>query len=265
MEKEVNGFKIIQDLGVVYKDLNINRDKTHFVIAICKMCNKEWKTSYYTLSKIKSCGCGPDKPFKPLPEYINGFKTVKCLGRINGSRRAVVICKVCNKEYEVDPHKLKIRNHCGCMRGGTIASKYAKSHPQATAAMHHMKSRCYDKNSKDFYNYGARGITICKEWLNDINKFVEWSIKNGFEENKELSIDRINPKLGYSPDNCRWTNPIIQGRNTRRVKLTLEKAKEIREKYKINPYPYTVKDLSKEYDVSDATIYVIIQNRIWKE
>ena len=113
---------------------------------------------------------------------------------------------------------------------------------------------------KIIINYGARGIKICDEWLNDRNIFCEWSLNNGFENNKKLSIDRIDSNKDYSPDNCRWENAVTQGRNTRRVKMTLEKAREIRKKYDNNKCYETIVNLSNEYLVSDATIYLIIQN-----
>lgn len=65
-----------------------------------------------------------------------------------------------------------------------------------------MKDRCYNPNEKTYRRYGGRGISICEEWLNDPKKFEEWSLANGYADN--LTIDRINVDLNYSPDNCRW-------------------------------------------------------------
>lgn len=69
---------------------------------------------------------------------------------------------------------------------------------------HGMKERCYNKNTQQYKYYGAKGITICDEWLNEngVQNFIEWSLNNGYNEN--LSIDRIDSKKGYSPDNCQW-------------------------------------------------------------
>ena len=41
-----------------------------------------------------------------------------------------------------------------------------------------MKYRCYTKTCKRYKDYGARGIKICKEWLQDFNNFKEWAEKN---------------------------------------------------------------------------------------
>jgi len=260
----VNGFEIIEDLGVVYKEGS--RNKTHYVMAICKHCKKTWKTSYYTLNVIKGCGCTRPSQLKPLPEYVHGFKVINDIGYLTdkGYRWATVECKVCGKEYDVDPNKLKYRNHCGCMKKGVIASRYAKSHPQLTMAIKHMMGRCYNKNNQDYYNYGARGITICDEWLADRNAFFEWSIEHGFEEGKALSIDRIDSTKGYSPENCRWTTALVQGRNTRRNVLDMDIVREIRSRHEENPSVSTVQ-LANEYKVSKSTIWLVIHNRIWKE
>lgn len=65
-----------------------------------------------------------------------------------------------------------------------------------------MKQRCYNKNEKSYRWYGAKGIKVCEEWLNNPLLFEEWAMKNGYEDN--LTIDRCDETKDYSPDNCRW-------------------------------------------------------------
>ena len=76
-----------------------------------------------------------------------------------------------------------------------------------------MKRRCYNEKCPEYKNYGARGITICNEWLNDYWAFHEWAIKNGYKDN--LTIDRIDSDGNYEPANCRWATYQEQRDNTR--------------------------------------------------
>lgn len=76
-----------------------------------------------------------------------------------------------------------------------------------------MKQRCYNPNNQHYQWYGAKGITICDEWLGDNGwqNFFGWSLRHGYNEN--LTIDRIDSSKGYSPDNCQW---ITQSENSKR-------------------------------------------------
>lgn len=83
-----------------------------------------------------------------------------------------------------------------------------------------MKSRCFNPNCCNYSHYGARGISVCDDWLgkDGYMKFKEWSLANGYK--KELSLDRINNDLDYCPTNCRWTNKRIQNINRRQLNNT---------------------------------------------
>lgn len=75
-----------------------------------------------------------------------------------------------------------------------------------------MKARCYNPKSKDFKNYGMRGIAVCDRWLNSFDAFIE---DMGQKPSKDYSIDRIDTNGNYEPENCRWADSTTQNRNHR--------------------------------------------------
>lgn len=79
-----------------------------------------------------------------------------------------------------------------------------------------MKTRCYSSHSKDYKNYGGRGVKICEEWL-DYKYFREWSLSSGYIEG--LTIDRMDNDGNYEPNNCKWLTMAEQQRNKRNNRI----------------------------------------------
>jgi hypothetical protein len=71
--------------------------------------------------------------------------------------------------------------------------------------------RCYNIKDKDYPRYGARGITVCKRWLD----FEKFALDMGDKPSPQHSIDRIDNDKGYSKNNCRWVTMKEQTNNTR--------------------------------------------------
>lgn len=120
----------------------------------------------------------------------------------------------CGNTFEAMPKNIhnKTVQSCGCIRGRKNVT-HGLSKDRLYKIWISMLYRCNNPEYKYYHNYGGRGISVCKTWQKDFNKFKEWSLANGYAD--DLSIDRINNSGNYKPSNCRWTTATVQSRNTR--------------------------------------------------
>lgn len=73
-----------------------------------------------------------------------------------------------------------------------------------------MISRCENEYETSYPRYGAKGISVCDEW-HDFLTFYQWAMDAGYSD--ELTIDRVDSRGNYCPDNCRWATYKQQARN----------------------------------------------------
>lgn len=76
----------------------------------------------------------------------------------------------------------------------------------------HMWEKCTKEYSRQYKDFGGRGITICEEWK-DFEKFKEWSLANGYSN--DLELGRINQNGNFEPSNCRYVTSKQQASNRR--------------------------------------------------
>ena len=139
----------------------------------------------------------------------------------SGHRMKQWLCRCdCGKEIAVTTNHLRSGHtkSCGCYaKEVSIQNGLKKKHGLTKTRIHRiwtqMKTRCFNPKDEHYKDYGGRGITICDEWLNNLQAFHDWAIANGYSD--ELTIDRIDVNGNYEPSNCRWITTKEQNFNKR--------------------------------------------------
>lgn len=174
----------------------------------------------------------------------------------NGKARWICSCE-CGKAkvkpvtgYDLKSGKVR---SCGCAYK-TANKGSNKTHGESKSRLYNiwrgMKARCNSNNSLAYENYGGRGITYNPDWEKYEN-FRDWALSNGYKDN--LTLDRINTNLNYTPDNCRWAT-MKQQQNNRRNTIYVEiKGKKL-----------TVTELSEITNIKASTLTWRLQHG-WNE
>lgn len=163
----------------------------------------------------------------------------------------------CGNEIEVYASSLHkgLTKSCGCLIKDVLSernkknAKHGMSRSRLYRTYYGMKHRCYDPKDSHYKNYGAKGITICNEWLESFKAFQDWALANGYTD--ELTIDRIDNSKGYSPSNCRWATKAQQVRNSSATKYYTYKGKTL-----------CIADWAKEKGISKASLYQRLERGI---
>ena len=131
-------------------------------------------------------------------------------------------CQYCGKEFECQTSHIKngSTKSCGCYinieRLREAQTTHGMSQNKFYLTWYGMLQRCTNTMRQDYKDYGARGITVCEEWL-DVANFVAWcELTNPNIEG--YSLVRIDNNKGYSPENCRWVDKSTQVINQRMKK-----------------------------------------------
>lgn len=107
-----------------------------------------------------------------------------------------------------------------------------------------MMRRCYTKNNTSFAQYGAKGVSVSKDW-----HVFESFLKDIGEIPSNMTIDRIDNLKGYSKENCRLATTAQQSLNRRSIRW-----------FNINGKNKCLKHWAKEFGMS----YKLVHDRIQK-
>lgn len=72
-----------------------------------------------------------------------------------------------------------------------------------------MIQRCENPKHKDFKRYGAKGIKVCREWMESFQQFLD---DMGPAPTQTDWLGRLDVTAGYFPGNCCWTTQPEQER-----------------------------------------------------
>jgi len=156
---------------------------------------------------------------------------VKAFSHLDDNGNSYWLCRCnCGTEKIIQRSNLLVGNakSCGCL-GREIHSKLHKVHGMSHTPEHKawgsMIERCYDVNNPRYKDYGGRGITICKKWLEPQGiGFMNFYEDIGPKPSKRHSLDRKDNEGNYEPGNVKWSTPKQQARNTRMSTQTKNKA-----------------------------------------
>ena len=197
-------------------------------ICLCD-CGNETKVDAGSLTKgnTQSCGClRKERARRNTAADLAGrrFGRLTAIERVNEKgERPKWLCRCdCGAEMVASSCDLlrgSVKSCGGLAREKTIerSETHGGSKTRLYQVWINMIRRCENKGRYAYKNYGARGISVCKEWKN-FSTFREWALSTGYDETAAhgvCTLDRVDVNGDYCPENCRWVTMKAQCRNKR--------------------------------------------------
>jgi len=181
---------------------------------------KEIRKKHVTSGQVKTCGCLAKRVIRKQPKDITGQKfnklTAVCFMRRNEKTRSSTWMFKCKCGGLVVRVKSKVMMgktvDCGCSLRAQRAINATKHGMEETAFYHKwcdIKSRCDNKNTKDYKYYGGKGISYPKKWQDFFDFFEDmYTSYDDFVSDHGpdgVMINRIDKDKDFNKKNCIWT------------------------------------------------------------
>lgn len=138
---------------------------------------------------------------RPIHDLTNQRFGKLVARRFLGLGRGIWECQCdCGKTCQVPSGGLRFgsRVSCGCSAPRCAAHGYSGTDTHASWIQ--MRRRCTDPNHASYKWYGGRGVTFDPRWA----EFTVFFEDMGLCPDRNHTLDRIDPALGYSKENCHW-------------------------------------------------------------
>jgi hypothetical protein len=103
---------------------------------------------------------------------------------------------------------------CGCLKR-ELTSARATTHGLSKTKVYRiwqsMHARCLYPSHATYRFYGAKGIRVCERW-----SAFEAFLEDMGDVPDDMSLDRIDPRGHYEPENCRWATDATQYQNLKK-------------------------------------------------
>lgn len=219
--------------------------------------------------KTTSCGCKRGGRTAMTGQTFNNVRVIK-FDRVDHNRQARWWCEClrCGNIFSTLGNSIArgLTTSCGCLKAENLT--WRGGHPthgesgrgrqtKEYRSWRNMITRCLNKNTPYYKNYGGRGITVCKRW----QKFENFLSDMGRAQGPKLSIDRIDNEGGYwcgkceqcldsgRPMNCQWKTRQRQNRNRRGNRLIT-----------FNGETHTLQDWAEKIGLTRAALSARLEN-----
>lgn len=206
------------------------------------------KSSDLISGHVKSCGClFADNKIDLTGQIFGRWEAIEYVesDELNNALW-LCVCECGNRKLVVATRLIRGRSRsCGCL-GKEITSARVKTHGQTNTPEFRSwaaaKGRCLNENNQAYHRYGARGITMHPEWINDFTAFLNHIGPMPKNDNR-YSLDRIRNKEGYIPGNVRWATAKEQMNN-----------RECNVYHEIDGKSLTIAQIADEYGLNSSTL-----------